>query len=258
MSSHANAGDFLVKALSAGEELTFAWCPPGAFIMGSPEGDPLAVREKELAHSVQLTRGFWMAITPITQRVWTLVTGTKHRLYIEDPEADVLPVHGTTWKEAREFCSALTHTLRRKGLIDTKQLIDLPTEAQWEYACRAGTSSTWYFGDDVTMLGDHAWFRDNSEGSMQAVGRKLSNPWNLFDMYGNVAEWCLDGLTLFQPGQAASDPMIPGSDILKIARGGAYDHLAKDCRSANRETIGADNGFIEASGIRVVLIDGVS
>ena len=119
----------------------------------------------------------------------------------------------------------------RRASEKTRRSFRLPTEAEWEYACRAGTQTRYSFGDDEGQLGDYAWYRGNSEGTTHPVGQKKPNAWGLYDMHGNVGEWCED--SYFSPTSRNQRPAAPGA--LRIDRGGFWDIKASDCRSATRQ-----------------------
>jgi formylglycine-generating enzyme required for sulfatase activity len=143
-------------------------------------------------------------------------------------QTDDEPVVGVTWNDAEKFCRWLT---RKEG-----RTYDLPTDAQWEYACRAGTTTVFFFGDDPKSLGDYAWHGENSGKRTHPVGGKKPNPWGLYDMYGNVREWCRDGLRPYAT-EAVEDPM--GPEIIdgkpgRVFRGSDFGGTAWTCRSAGR------------------------
>jgi formylglycine-generating enzyme required for sulfatase activity len=144
------------------------------------------------------------------------------------------PADGISWDEAGEFCKMLSQKARKT--------VRLPTEAEWEYACRAGTKTAYSFGNDAGKLGDYAWFDRNSDKKTHAVGQKKPNPWGLYDMHGNVWEWCSDWYadSYLPAGQAGAkgktvDPHGPDSGKERVQRGGAWTHNPKGCRSANRD-----------------------
>jgi formylglycine-generating enzyme required for sulfatase activity len=145
-------------------------------------------------------------------------------------------VENVSWNDAMEFCKKLSELPAEKA---AKRVYRLPTEAEWEYACRADRRTTFFFGDDLRGLGDHAWYDKNSDGQTHAVGKKKESPWGLYDMYGNVWEWCLDAPRtyteqLFEDGK---EPQEPGK--IHVLRGGSWLVDAKSCRSATRK-VGAD------------------
>ncbi len=146
----------------------------------------------------------------------------------------------------------MTDALRQARFLSAEQTIDLPTEAEWEFACRAGTSSRWYFGGSPTGLEDHAWYVANSGGKTHAVGLKKPNSWGIYDLYGNVAEWCLDDLTNYQD-HGATDPLFLGeTGLVKVTRGGDFSCPDTECRSASRGSCHRGNPFNEATGLRVI------
>lgn len=252
-----SAGRALTLTLPGNCLLQMIWCPPGEFVMGSTPDDELAGNTEKPPQAVKVSRGFWIAQCPITQTQWEAVMKTRMPLFDEDAESGLLPAEGMTWHDAQNFCDTLTSLLKTQELLSGEQRVGLPGEAQWEYACRAGTTTRWYFGDNESDLSQHAWYRDNSGRTTHPVGLKAANPWGLYDLYGNVAEWCMDDFSLYSPApKHAEEPVLVNDPItLKIVRGGAFSHLARECRSASRESILFDNTYNEPTGLRPIMFE---
>jgi formylglycine-generating enzyme required for sulfatase activity len=186
-----------------GLKMKLCWCPPGAFRMGSPKDEPGRIDDEGGENgpvSVTITRGFWMGKFELTQTQWQSVMGSTIReqslknnqqsfLAGEGPDH---PMAFVDHNEAREFCRRFTEAERQAGRLPAGWEYRLPTEAEWEYACRAGTTTRYSFGDDESRLVGYAWFDGNSEHSSHPVGQKDPNRWGLHDMHGNVWEWCSD------------------------------------------------------------------
>ena len=176
------------------------------------------------------------------------------------------PVEEVSWNDATNYCGQLTQRERAAGRIATNSGYRLPTEAEWEYACRGWTSTRFSYGDDpgymtpegvtvgYTNLTNYAWYSDNSSGTTHPVGQKLPNPWGLYDMHGNVWEWCQDWFETY-PGGIALDPQGPATGSYRVIRGGLWIVIARRCRSAIRSLNYPDyrSTFI---GFRVVLAPG--
>ncbi|MDO4629501.1 MAG: formylglycine-generating enzyme family protein, partial [Planctomycetia bacterium] len=195
----------------------FRWCPPGDFMMGSPESEKDRL-SWETQHRVSLTRGFWMLETEVTQEMWRSVMGNNPSSFAGARN----PVENVSWNDCQEFCTKLKQKL---GIT-----IGLPTEAQWEYACRAGTTGPYGGSGDLDDMG---WYYDNSGSGTHQVGTKQANAWGLYDMHGNVYEWCQDWYGSYDESPT-SDPSGPSSGSRRVVRGGSWFNGAKLCRSADR------------------------
>jgi len=205
--------------------------PAGKFTMGSPE-DEKDHHEDEAQVRVTLTQPFGLGKTEVTQGQWKEVRGTEPwdgQKYIKSDKD--CPATFVTWDDATEFCKKLTAIEREAGTLKANEEYRLPTEAEWEYACRAGTTTAFSFGDDESKLGEYAWFKDSALNYAPKVGLKKSNPWGLHDMHGNVWEWCSDWAdsTL----QGGTDPVGPEEGSLRVGRGG-WGRDPGRCRSADR------------------------
>jgi formylglycine-generating enzyme required for sulfatase activity len=193
--------------------------PPGEFQMGSPESRPYRDID-ETQHRVKITKPFYLSVHEVTQKQYDDVMKQQpSRNY--DPDNPVEQVH---WHDASDFCRELS---KREDVQ-----YRLPTEAEWEFACRAGTETSYSFGGDTSRLGEYAWHSKNSNNSTHPVGTKTPNPWGLYDMHGNVWEWCQDWKGSYDRGQV-SNPTGPAQGTSRILRGGCWaDRQAT--RSANR------------------------
>src|SRR5215218_2728214 len=188
------------------------WCPPGKFTMGSPRSEPER-RPGEDQVEVTLTRGFWMAKYETTQGQWKRVVGKLPGERTDElPEGDDYPVGNVNFTEAEEFCRKLTEQARKAGDLPKDWEFRLPTEAQWEYACRAGTTTATAFGDKLSSK--QANFQGKPYNGAEAgpslkraarVGSYPANPWGLHDMHGNVFEWCRDWYHFKLPGGVDPD-----------------------------------------------------
>jgi len=208
-----------VKTNSLGMEMI--WCPPGTFLMGSPESEE-GWRSTEIQHEVTLTKGFWIARHPVTQGQWETVMGSNPSHFkLSGKDA---PVEQVNWQEAMDFCARLTGSDSADGSYT------LPTEAQWEYACRAGTTGP-YAGSSLDILG---WHRSNSGSKTHSVGQKEPNPWGIHDMHGNVYEWCLDWYEEDLGTEPATNPTGSKEAPDRVIRGGSWLNIAWRCRSADR------------------------
>jgi len=158
-----------------------------------------------------------------------------------------LPVENVSWGDAMEFCRKLTERERQAGRLPSGTIYTLPTEAQWEYACRAGTT-----GDYAGEVDAMAWYAKNSGAATHAVGTKQANAWGLHDMHGNVWEWCADWYADKLPGGSVSDSKGPASGSFRVRRGGSWGYDAAYCRSAFRDGVspGYRNGIL---GFRLAL-----
>jgi formylglycine-generating enzyme required for sulfatase activity len=190
-----------------GAEYGFCWIPAGEFEMGSPETEEYRY-DDEVLHHVKLTRGFWMLETPTTQALYKEVIGKRPRRF----EGDDLPVETVSWKDATKFCAALTKRLP-KGVKAS-----LPTEAQWEYACRAGTKTTYWHGN---FADPEKMNYGCNVGQTTPVKKYPANPWGLFDMHGNVWEWTSDYFGNYPTGSVI-DPKGPNSVSDRVIRGGFW------------------------------------
>lgn len=244
----------------AGEAIVVAgvhlrWCPPGRFLMGSPRSEPER-RPDEDQVSVTLTKGFWMGKFEVTQGQWKRVMGDlPGPLTAELPAGDDLPVGNVNFAEAEAFCRKLTQI----GRLPRGWEFRLPTEAQWEYACRAGTKTATAFGDKLGRR--QANFRGqpyNGGGDGPILGRAAKvgsyppNAWGLYDMHGNIFEWCRDWYHPSLPGGV--DPDLSNKKAAsRVRRGGAWTDEGWPCRSAFRLRFEPERRY-DHIGFRVALV----
>ncbi len=305
MAATPDGGRPWTLSLDATTTLAMAWIPPGSFEMGSAAYEPGRSADESPEMRVMLTHGYWMGRTPVTIAEWRAVMGVdvrgqlgkvladdtlysfgdKHETvraligmsreagpdaYLMNEDGD-LPIYFVSWLDATEFCRRLTVRERAAGRLPGHYAYRLPTEAEWEYASRAGSRGATYAdsigpsGDHANSLNDLAWYSANSadgyagrgwrvDGKLagpRRVATKLPNSWGLYDMLGNVWEWCRDWYGPY-PGGTLRDPTGPVTGQLRVNRGGSFGSAAADERASRR----AGNPPAEASafrGFRVVL-----
>ncbi|AKB25921.1 hypothetical protein MSMTP_2452 [Methanosarcina sp. MTP4] len=209
--------------------MEFVLIPEGEFRMGSPSDEEGRYNGEDPVHKVTIEESYYLGKYEVTQEQWGEVMGSNPSYF----EGDDLPVEQVSWNDVQEFIEKLNE---KEGTNKYR----LPSEAEWEYACRAGTTTRYYFGDGDSKLGDYAWYTENSGSKTHSVGQKKPNPWGLYDMHGNVWEWCQDTY--------CSDYSVALSDgsacesrnpFARIRRGGSGANCARNCRSATRSYNGA-------------------
>jgi formylglycine-generating enzyme required for sulfatase activity len=201
--------------------------------MGSPSSEPGRSSAEGPQHEVTISQGFYLGKFEITQGQWEAVMGTtpwSGKDFVQSNPNH--PAVWVSWDDMQEFIGRLNEAAG-------EELFRLPTEAEWEYAARAGTTTRWSFGDDESQLGDYAWYFANAwdvgEQYAHEVGMKLPSPWGLYDMHGNVWEWCQDWWgTNYYSSSPSVDPIGPATGEARVLRGGGYFNIAQRVRSADR------------------------
>jgi formylglycine-generating enzyme required for sulfatase activity len=232
------------EKISKGITLEMVGLPAGQFLMGSPDSDPDAESWEKPQHQVQVN-SFAIGKYPVTQAQYQAVMGTNPSKFPNNPQN---PVERISWDDAQAFCQKLSQI--------TGKTYRLPTEAEWEYACRGGTTTRYYFGDDANQLEDYAWYEGNSQNTTHPVGQKKPNAWGLYDMSGNVWEWCEDNWhNSYQNAPRDGSAWVTNNSNVHIIRGGSWDDIPEYCRSTDRS-----NGDILnlSIGFRVVCVPSVT
>ncbi|MCP5518843.1 MAG: formylglycine-generating enzyme family protein [Verrucomicrobiales bacterium] len=201
--------------------------PAGEFEMGSPAGEAGRDDDEGPLHKVRFDWPFYLGKYEVTQEQWERVMGSNPSLLKGESRR---PVECVSWTGAQGFVSKLNESLG--GAAGLR--FALPSEAQWEYGCRAGTTTRFSSGDHDSRLGQYGWYTGNALGQPHRVGEKQPNGWGLYDMHGNVREWCSDWYGIY-PGGDVTDPKRPSSGSNRVFRGGGWYCDAQDCRSANRD-----------------------
>jgi len=210
--------------------MTFVLIQPGTFVMGSPEGET-GRGSDEVQHNVTLTQAYYMQKTEVTQGQWKAVMGTNPSNFSSC--GDDCPVERVSWQDAQGFIEKLNQH-------ENANLYSLPTEAQWEYAARAGSTTALANGNLVetdcnldTKLNEMGWYCGNAESKTHPAAQKQPNAWGLYDMHGNVWEWCQDWYDSYST-TSVTDPVGPASGLYRVGRGSSWSKYAKFCRSAER------------------------
>lgn len=227
--------------------MVFVLIPPGEFTMGSPESDPAARASEMPQRVVEITRAFYLGKYPVTQEQWVAVMGRNPSYFT----GTARPVESVAWVDCQKFLRKLNE--RHESNEDRR--FRLPTEAEWEYACRAGSTTRFSFGDEVDDLDRYAWHGENSGGRTWAVRLKEPNAWGLYDMHGNVWEWCYDWFDRFYYKDApAEDPTGPDTGRRRVLRGGSWSHggYPNYFRSAARYLGEPDHRRLDFDGFRAV------
>jgi formylglycine-generating enzyme required for sulfatase activity len=241
--------------------MKFKLIPAGEFMMGSPESTEELVKAfgfpHELLrwheHKVQITKPFYLGVTEVTQEQYEKIMGEnpssfskagKNASQVTGIDTSNFPVERVTWDDAVEFCKKLS---AKEGVA-----YRLPTEAEWEYACRAGSTTRYCFGDDESQSGEYAWFANNSNRGTHPVGTKKPNAWGLYDMHGNVWEWCSDWYDLnYYLKSPKDDPTGPATGSARVLRGGCWFSDAGSCRSSFRLWFPPSDPIDIAPGFRI-------
>ncbi|MBO4544625.1 MAG: formylglycine-generating enzyme family protein, partial [Verrucomicrobia bacterium] len=253
-------GSSAIISLPNNVDLDMIWIDPGTFTMGSPT-DELGRESDETQHKVTLTNGYWLGKYEVIQAQYEAVMGTNPSTY----KGTDLPVETVSWYDAKEFCAKLTEIEKAAGRLPEGYEYTLPTEAQWEYACRAGTTTSLNSGKNLTNVAECPnmdevgwyWYNAGIESYYQGlicthpVGQKQSNGWGLYDMHGSVGEWCLDCYGDY-PASAVSDPIGADTSAYRVCRGGSWGNYAWNCRSADRNCHSCDVGSSQV-GFRLAL-----
>ncbi|NCR41614.1 MAG: formylglycine-generating enzyme family protein [Microcystis aeruginosa W13-11] len=211
------------EKLSNGVTLEMVNLLAGQFLMGSPDSDLDAKSEEKPQHQVKVN-SFAIGKYPVTQAQYEAVMRNNPSRFQNNPQN---PVEKVSWNDAQAFCQKLSQI--------TGKTYRLPIEAEWEYACRAGTTTRFYFGDDANQLGDYAWYVGNSQQTTHPVGQKKPNAWGLYDMSGNVWEWCEDNWhDSYENAPRDGSAWLRNDNNYHIVRGGSWDFNPYYCRSASR------------------------
>ncbi|MEM7312842.1 MAG: formylglycine-generating enzyme family protein [Planctomycetota bacterium] len=226
--------------------LKLCWIPAGRFSMGSPDDELGRVPDRENQVRVEFTMGFWIGKYEVTQEEYQAVMDFNPSGFKGVGKRG--PVENVAWDDAMAFCSRLTMREQESGSLPKGWAYSLPTEAQWEYAGRAGSREPVSGG----KLDEVAWFVENSGNTTHEVGQKVPNPWGLHDMIGNVREWCLNWYE--DEAEGGTDPQGPEEGTMKPSRGGCYRNDAGPCRLASRSR-SPKTGTSENLGFRVVIIE---
>ena len=251
--------------LPGDERLTMMLIPPGEFSMGSTAEEQTRfleevkgfnpanyqIYESRLSeyespqHRVRITTPFYLGKYEVTQAQWEAVTGDRLASFLDD---SAHPVLGVSWDDAQAFIGKLNN-----NRIAPQTKFVLPTEAQWEYACRAGSTTPWHGADSLDALQEYSWFAANSEDVPHPVGKLRANGFGLHDMHGNTTEWCADwyGQTYYNDSPV-NDPGGPRTGLLRIVRGGSYNTWHVDCRSSSRHMRSTDSRNV-ISGFRLAV-----
>lgn len=238
------SGTRIVFDLPSGATLPVRWISAGSFEMGSPDSESGRV-DDEVLHEVTLSDGYFIAETELTQQQWV-------SLMPDNPSRGSGPQRPTEtigWEDCRRFCRELTRHQSSNGDLPEGWEWDLPTEAQWERACRAGTQGP--FSGSLDAVG---WYSGNSDGVTHAAGGKKANSWGLQDMHGNVAEWCVDWFSAYSTNRNNwIDPVGPIWSFAPVVRGGSFRSKANECRAAARSAGMPDSVPNDGLGFRPVL-----
>jgi len=226
--------------------MKFTPVPVGDFMMGSPDGDGKS--DEHPQHLVRITKPFFLGVYEVTQAQYTKVMGSNPSNFKD--AGDDAPVEQVSWDAAQEFCRCLSDLSVERT---ANRIYRLPSEAEWEYACRAGSTSKYGFGDDTQPLHEYAWYEENSDDRTHPVGQKLPNKFGLYDMHGNVAEWCADWKGPYA-ANAISDPMGPESGFSRVIRGGSWAAGSAGCGSAARNAYRTKTPPSKSCGFRVVCL----
>jgi formylglycine-generating enzyme required for sulfatase activity len=222
--------------------MKFLLIPAGTFMMGADKNFEDADNDELPRHQVTISKPFYLGVYEVTKQQWEDVMGNNPSEF----KGEDNPVEMVSWEDAQDF-------IKRLNQKEGHSLYRLPTEAEWEYAARAGTTSTYYFGDDESQLGDYAWYDGNSGSTTHPVGQKRPNAWGLYDILGNVHEWAQDwyGETYYA-NSPSSDPTGPSSGDGRVDRGCGWDSSAWHCLSLSRDW-DRPAGRIVSIGFRLAL-----
>ena len=225
--------------------MEFVYVPGGCFQMGSPKSEDDRSDDEGPQHKVCLD-GFWMGKYEVTQAQWeTIIKNNPSRFKGADR-----PVERVSWNTAQAFLKKLNAAVETHGRASLQ--FRLPSEAEWEYAARAGTQTAYSFGDDPNQLGDYAWYGANFGGKTHPVGQKQPNAFGLYDMHGNVWEWCQDWYNMrYYANSPMENPQGPSSGASRLLRGGSFNRHATRCRSADRDYDTPDSHYY-SFGVRVL------
>jgi formylglycine-generating enzyme required for sulfatase activity len=216
--------------------MEFVLIQPGSFMMGSKTG----YSSEEPVHQVRISNTFYLGKYEVTQAQWQVIMEKNPGRFKGDPN---LPVESVLWDDVQEF-------IRRLNAREGGGRYRLPTEAEWEYAARAGGTTAYSFGDNEGQLRDYAWYGENSNNKTWPVGQKRANAWGLHDMHGNVWELVQDWYGTYASA-AVTDPQGPRSGPCRVLRGGSWRYDARGCRSANRDCYA--HGYLPGTvGVRLL------
>jgi formylglycine-generating enzyme required for sulfatase activity len=240
--SQGGGGDVITNSVG----MKLRKIPAGSFMMGAVPGDSDALITEKHRHSVEITKAFYIGAYEVTQGQWQSVMGTTLRYLAGDNplfgEGSLYPIYYVSWNDAGDFCRKLS---QKEGVT-----YRLPTEAEWEYACRAGSKTIFYWGNNFD--GSYTWYMDNSDVQSHPVGGKRPNAWGLYDMSGNIGEWCHDWFgEYYLSSSPLRDPQGPQSGTYRVLRGSGFISFAKDSRSSLRSRL--EPGLrVFGGGFRVV------
>ncbi|MEM6844030.1 MAG: formylglycine-generating enzyme family protein [Bacteroidota bacterium] len=227
--------------------LEMVYIPPGSFSMGSPAHELDRHSDEAPVRMVTISQGFYLGKYELTQAQWKAVMGNNPSVFRNFADSDIHPIDNVSWNDAQQYVERLNDL----GLGTFR----LPTEAEWEYACRAGTETRFYWGTDSAgwQTRKHAWAFSYSEGRSHPVGLKEPNAWGLYDMSGNVWEWCQDWRSSGYDAADTTDPTGASEGTKKVYRGGSWFNKPSTLRSANRNGHEPDTGSGTNSGFRLLM-----
>jgi formylglycine-generating enzyme required for sulfatase activity len=222
----------LAVDLGGGMKMELVLIPAGEFMMGSPDSDNYAIEDEKPQHRVRITKPFYLGKYLVTQEQWRAVMGNNPSRF-KSPKN---PVEEVSWDDCQKFLKKLNEKAAGGKF-------SLPTEAQYEYACRAGSTTRYGFGHDEASLVEYAWYGANAGGKTHPVGEKKPNAWGLYDMQGNTWKWCADWYDKdYDAHTPTDDPSGPATGSCRVLRGGGWHSPARRCRSAYRLYYGPGGG----------------